>query len=426
MPKAERRITLETARRLAVTRQHLSGPVLPGTAEGMKELLRDLRCLQLDPISVLARTHELVLFSRLGAFDRSVFESLRWDERWLFEYLAHAASMVLTEDFPLHRWTMRQFTTGRDELPSWGLTGVAWEQRARAWIAENDALRRHVLSTIRRQGPVPSRALEDLSTESWRSSGWTHERNVSRMLDLLWLGGRILVAGRTGNQKFWDLAERVLPAWTPRRGMTERAVVRRAAQLSLRGLGVARTGEIRRHFTRNRYPGLNEVLAALKREGAVVPVTVIQSDGTALAGPWLIHAEDLPMVERLEAGEWQPRTTVLSPFDNLVCDRARTERLFGFWYRIEIYVPPPDRQYGYYVLPVLHGDRLVGRIDPVFDRKARRLRVNAVHAEPDMEAERSAGAATGQAVRDLAAWLGARDVTYEGTVPAVWARALRS
>jgi uncharacterized protein YcaQ len=416
MPQAERRITLETARRLAVTRQHLSGPVLPGTAEGMKELLRDLRCLQLDPISVVARTHELVLFSRLGAFDRSTFEALRWDERWVFEYVAHAASMVLTEDFPLHRWTMRQFTTGAG----------AWGQRARVWIAENESLRRHILSTIRREGPVPSRALEDLSEESWRSSGWTNERNVSRMLDLLWLGGRILVAGRTGNQKFWDLAERVLPSWTPRQGMTERAVVRRATHLSLRGLGVARMGEIKQHFTRGRYPGLPEMLTALKREGAVVPVSVAMPDGSALPGPWLIHTDELPLVERLEAGEWQPRTTVLSPFDNLVCDRARTERLFDFRYRIEIYVPPPDRVYGYYVLPVLHGDRLIGRIDPVFDRKAERLRVNAVHAEPYAEAERSNGAAVGRAVRDLAVWLGARDVTYEGPVPPKWARALNA
>src|SRR5215216_3500056 len=154
------------------------------------------------------------------------------------------------------------------------------------------------------------------------------------------------------------MAERWLPAWAPTRRPPEREVVRLAAQRSLRALGVATARDIDRHFTASRYPGLPAVLAGLERSGRVERVR-LAADGTEWPGPWYVHADDLPLLERLEAGDWEPRTTLLSPFDNLIIDRERTQRLFGFLYRMEIYVPRAARRYGYYVLPVLHGDRLV-------------------------------------------------------------------
>src|SRR5215216_1086823 len=213
------------------------------------------------------------------------------------------------------------------------------------------------------------------------------------------------------------MAEPSSPAWAPTRRPPEREVVRQAAQRSLRALGVATARDIDRHFTAGRYPGLASILAGLEREGRVERVRVAD-DGAEWPGPWYVHADDLPLLARLEAGDWRPRTTLLSPFDNLIIDRERTQRLFGFHFRMEIYVPRAARRYGYYVLPVLHGDRLIGRVDPAMDRRRGRLVVNAVHAEPDAPA--AAGPAVAAALGELAAFLGADGVELRQPPPERW------
>jgi uncharacterized protein YcaQ len=399
------------ARRLAITRQRLAGPRPPGEADGIFDLVCALGCLQLDPISVVARSHLLVLWSRLGAFDPAHLDTLLWRERRLFEYWAHCASIVPTEDYPLHRPMMRSYAAGD------GASG----RRARAWVEENIALRDHILTRLAARGPLPARAFESRAVSGWASTGWTSGRNVSRMLDFLWITGTIMVAGRSGQQKLWDLAERCLPAWAPRGDLSEREVVRRAAERSLRALGVATPAHIQAHFLRGRYPGLAGVLAELEAAGRIVSVHVVDG-GHRLPGRWYVHADDLPQLDRLAAGDgWVPRTTLLSPFDNLICDRRRTETLLGFEYRVEIYVPRVRRRYGYYVLPILHGDRLIGRIDPTLDRGRQRLVVHAVHAEPDAPPTAEAGRAVAAAVADLACFLGAREVAYGDRLPAAWA-----
>src|SRR5215216_1800152 len=213
------------------------------------------------------------------------------------------------------------------------------------------------------------------------------------------------------------MAERWLPAWPPTRRPPEREVVRLAAQRSLRALGVATARDIERHFTAYRYPGLPSVLASLERSGRIERVR-LAGDGAERNGPWYVHADDLTLLERLEAGDWRPRTTLLSPFDNLIINRERTERLFGFSFRLEIYVPKAARRHGYYVLPVLDGDRFIGRVDPALDRRTGRLVVHAVHAEPGAPA--AAGPAVATALHDLAAWLGADGVDLDQPPPQVW------
>ena len=408
MAPARRTLDPALARRLFVSRQGLTGPG-PAAAgpEAIMATATDLAGIQLDPISVVARSHLLVLWSRLGRFDPADLEALLWDERRLFEYWTHAAAIVCTADYPIHSLLMRRYPSDR----------YAHNQRLRAWLAANQALRRSILRQLRISGPLPTGALEDRAATSWQSSGWTAGRNVDRMLDVLWTQGRIMVAGRQGRQRIWDLAERWLPAWAPTRRPPEREVVRLAAQRSLRALGVATARDIDRHFTASRYPGLPAVLAGLERSGRVERVR-LAVDGTEWPGPWYVHADDLPLLERLEAGDWQPRTTLLSPFDNLIIDRERTQRLFGFHFRMEIYVPRAARRYGYYVLPVLHGDRLVGRVDPAVDRARGRLVVNAVHAQPDAPA--TAGPAVAAALEELAAFLGADGVELRQPPPRIW------
>jgi uncharacterized protein len=309
---------------------------------------------------------------------------------------------------------MRQYPTGR----------TGYSRRMQVWVAENDALRRHIVRQLRTEGPLRLRDFEDRAVVGWKSSGWTTDRNVERMLDYLWIKGRIVVAGRPGGQKLWDLAERWLPAWTPRERLSEPEVVRFCVERSVRALGVAQPGHIQQHFTRGRYPGLPGALAWLQRKGRLHPVRV--ADGAqVLPGPWFVHQDDLPALERLEAGEWNPRTTLLSPFDNLICDRSRTELLFGFRFRMEIYVPKADRKFGYYVLPILHGDRLIGRVDPLMDRATGRLEVKAVHAEPGAPITAAGGRAVRAALDDLARFLDASDLAFIGPVPEGWSKELR-
>jgi hypothetical protein len=376
-------LSLGEARRLAVRSQHLAGPPAAAGIDGMRQVLRGLRVLQLDPVNVVARSHLLVLWSRLGGFDRNDLNALLWRERWLFEYWAHAASIVLTEDYPIHRVMMRAYTTIENKP-------------MREWLAANEEFRRYVLDQLRDAGPLPGEAIEDRSAVSWTSTGWTNGRNVDRMLDTLWKQGVITVAGRDGLRRLWRLADFPAAADLPRE-----EVVTLAAGHALRALGVARARDVERHFTIGRYPGLD-----LGRMDWARPVRV--EGGRE---QWWVHRDTLGLLDE----ERRPRTTLLSPFDNLICDRNRTERLWSFAYRNEIYVPKHKRRFGSYVMPVLAGERLIGRVASRMDRKRGELVVEGVFAE-DACAGLVADAPVAAAIESLASFAGAGSVRYAGPV----------
>jgi uncharacterized protein len=339
--------------------------------------------LQMDPTSAVARSERLVLWSRLGNYDPAELERLRWKTRQLFDYWAY---IVPASDYAIHRETMRRYPRG-----AWARTNYVHE-----WLAANAGFRRYILRELRRRGPLRSRELEDRAELPWKTGGWNDGKSLGRMLELLWDAGKIGVAGRDGNERLWDLAERVFPTDQPRLPTAE--IARRVLDKQLRWRGVSRANEFGKVFD-GWVPGRERALKALIREGRFVPVGI-----EGLSGDWLAHAE------LLERGPGEPRSTLLSPFDKLVYYRDRTEELWGFRFRLEIYVPKTKRQYGYFVLPFLHGHELVGRIDPLFDRKAGVLRVNAVHWEPG--APRDARPALQAAVAELAEWLGASEVAY--------------
>jgi len=291
-------------------------------------------------------------------------------------------------------------------------------------MQQNEPLRVSILSALQQGGPLRSRDFEDTVQVAWRSSGWTDGRTVGRMLDFLWAQGHILVAKRMGAQKWWDLAERCLPpVWISKEPLAEHEVACAAAQKALRALGVATARDVTEHFTRHRYPGLSEVLIHLEATERILRVHV-QEQGKKLPGIWFVHAEWLPVLDRLEQQAWEPRTTLLSPFDNLICDRKRTARLFDFTYQSEIYTPKDKRRFGYYVMPILSGDQLIGRIDPTFDRGRKRLLINAVHAEPATLITAETGQAIAVAIEELAAFLGATTISYSHQLPEGWKRIL--
>lgn len=401
-------LTAAEVRRLAIHKQYLAGDRPPATAEGVMDVFRRLGCIQLDPIRAVERTQYLVLWSRLGAYERRWLHELQFAQRRLFEYWAHAASIVLTEHYPLHRYEMQRARSSTG--------GGAWAKRFRDWVDANAPFRDYVLAELAQRGVVDGGELEDRALVDWVSGGWTSSRNVTMMLDHLWSHGHIMVADRQGLRRLWIHSEHYFGALIDAPPLKPREVTRAALQIALKALGVATETHIRNHFMRGSYPHLAEVLQTLVREQIVLPVTI--RDGWP--GNWYLHADDLPLLAQLHSGGWQPRTTLLSPFDNLICDRKRTELLWDFDYRIEIYVPASKRQYGYYVLPVLHGERLIGRISPKMDYKRHILTIDGVYAEPDAPRDAATTTAVRQALHELAHWLGARTLEFTPDAARAW------
>ena len=403
-------LTLEQARRLAITKQRLAGPRPDPTADGIVDLATDLGCLQIDPIRVVEHPHFLIPWSRVGKYERSEMEKALWEEKRLFHYWAHAASLVPTTDYPIHQVLMRRYPSRQ---------GPA-QDRLRAWVSDNAALKRHVLSQLRKNGPMRTQDFTDLSVKGYTSGGWNDDRNVDRMLDYLWTKGKVMIAGRSGGlQRIWDLAERWFPEWTPKQTLTVQQSTRLAAERSVRALGVATQKQVNQYFTRNRYLDLPKVLTEFQRKGTFVPATV-----EGLPGRWFVHSEELETLDGLSRGGWEPRTTLLSPFDPLIADRARTKLMWDFDYTIEIYVPAAKRKYGYYVLPILVGDQLIGRVDPAMDRKTGVLTVKGIWAEPTALDSKLTATAVAKAIKDLAEFLGAKKIDYPKKVPPAWKKAL--
>lgn len=408
-----RAISPNLARQAAMASQQLSGPQASPTSATIFSTIQQLGCLQIDPLNVVARSPLLVLWSRLGAYDFADLESLLWDDKHLFEYWAHAASIVLTEDFPLHQPHMVNYAAGDSN----------WEKRVRQWLKKNQSFHQYILNELAQRGPLLHTEMENRIVEPWPSSGWTNNRNVTIMLQFMWERGEIMVSRRLGDgfglKKQWTLAENHLPQWADHEPWPQEQVVIEAAQKSLRALGVGTTKHIENHFIRGRYPGLAAVMEKLEGGGRIHPIH-IRADGQPLPGDWYIHSDTLPLLDQLEAGDWQPRTTLLSPFDNLICDRDRTELLFDFYYRSEIYTPKAKRKYGYYVMPILHGEQLIGRVDPKMDRKTKTLHIHAIHAEPGAPQTKKVRAAIRQAIEELAQFLGAKQIVYGQIAPEAW------
>ena len=348
-------VTPAEARRIAVRAQ-----LLDGSATDVLSTVRRLGFLQMDPISTVARPQYLVLWSRLGRYDRAELDRLLWDEKKLFEWNAFIWPI---EDLPLLRARMRE---------PWGR--AKWRQWQKQFLQEQSSLRRYVLRELERRGPMPSRELEHHAARAnERTTWWGTRAQLTWMLELLQLRGRIAVAGRQNGQRLWDLAER----WYPETQTVPLAEARQLLQEKrFRALGVR-----------------------LER------------------GRLVAHSD-------AEDGRVGNRVTFLSPFDRLVHDRNRAEALWDFFYRLEMYVPKGKRQYGYYVLPILRGDRIIGRIEPVFDKKAGALRVEGVFAEP--KAPAGAGSGIASALRRLAKWLGADEIAYSRKVPRIWRDSLRN
>ena len=354
------RLSPAMARRIALAAQGF-GAMRPevATRRHLAATVARLGLHQIDSVNVLVRAHYLPAFSRLGAYDRTLIDRAAWGpkrERRLFEYWAHEASLLPLAMHPLLRWRMAQAERG--EI-GWGsLRGFAGERRAEAEA---------ILARIRSDGPLAASDFE----EGKGKGGWWEWGDTKRALEWLFWAGRITTATRRASfERVYDLTERVVPAAvlalpTPPPDDARRALVAHAAT----ALGIATESDLRDYFRLKPGPARRAV-AELVEEGILVPAEV-----EGWSRPAFLH-RDARRPRRI-GGQ-----ALLAPFDPLVWERGRAERLFGFRYRIEIYTPAEKRLHGYYVLPFLLGDRLVARVDLKADRKASRLLAQKTTMEP--------------------------------------------
>jgi uncharacterized protein YcaQ len=382
MPRT--RLSEAAARRLAIAAQGLAAPRPEGPADWrtLRRMVKRLGLLQIDSVNVLVRAHYLPLFSRLGRYDRALFDAKtyrRRDSGALFEYWAHEASLLPVETQPLLRWRMAR----AEQLH--GIYGelAKFVRKRRDFV---DA----ALAEIRERGPL---AASELSGGGPGTSGWWGWHEGKTALEYLFWAGLVTTAMRRGSfERVYDLPERVLPravleAPTPDPADAKRALVHHAAT----ALGIATAADLRDYFRLSPADG-NPAIRELVEVGALVEVEV---EGWRQPA-YLDAASCIP--RRVEA------RALLVPFDPLVWERSRAERLFGFRYRIEIYTPAHKRVHGYYVLPFLLGDRLVARVDLKADRAQRTLRVHAAHGEDGIPPNEVAEALLAE-LRLLAAWL---------------------
>jgi uncharacterized protein len=349
-----RTLTRRQARRIAIRAQLLDA----AHPADLVSMVEHLTKLQIDPTAAVAPSADLISWSRLGlAYHPQHLRTALERDGTLFELTGRIRPM---SDLRLFLADMRAFPT---------------REGTRHWLEANEPFHHDILRRLEDEGPLLSREIPDTSVVPWESSGWTNDRNVTQMLEILARRGEVAIAGRREGQREWDLAERVYPADTPELPSAEARRIR--DERRLRSLGIVR----------------DKASGGVGSAGELVAV-----DG--LPGQWRVDPDALTTAE----SSFDGRTVLLSPYDRLVYDRARTAELFDYEYVLEMYKPKAKRRWGYFALPILHGDRLVGKLDATADRKAGILRVDAIHEDKPLT-KAIATAVHGQLV-ELARWLG--------------------
>lgn len=383
-------LTLGQARRIAVAAQGFSEAKPSGavTRAHLRRLISRIQVLQLDSVSVAVRAHYAPVFSRLGPYDRNVLDRSAWSHsakspRLLVEYWAHEAALMAVDDWPLMRWRMREYEHGR-----WGTEIV----RKNAKLADD------VVAAVAELGPSTAGQIEaHLESEPrGRKGPWWDRSDTKWVAEALWASGVLTTATRVGFARHYDLTERVLPPDVVGRVVDDDEAVRELALRGATALGVATEADIRDYFRLSPKQS-KPAVARLLAEGELEAVEVEGWKAPAYVRP----VQTVPRVDR--------GTALLCPFDPLIFFRPRVERLFDFHYRIEIYVPQPKRQFGYYVWPFLLDGQLVGRVDLKAERTQDALNVVGAFAEAGQDERRVAEALAGE-LRSMASWLGLGDV----------------
>ena len=398
-------VPLHAVRALALHVQGLTtanGAETPPTLPVIAAMVERLGCVQIDTLHMVRRSHYLTLWSRLGNYDPADFDRLIYDpaERRLFEYWMHAASIVPLSLYRHRLLEMERRRNGGGWWPDWSTQ------------AENQAMVEAVRARVESEGALRAANFEHNGP---KRGSWWDWKPAKHALEYLYNVGDFMISDRVNFQRVYDLRERVLPDWVdtslPAKADTDRALVEDAARAL--GLGAARHIA---DYTFMKRGQVAPIVAELCKTGVLVEVEAEQHDGGS--APVLVHRDHLPLLEQAADGDLIPtRTTFLNPFDNLVWAKGRDEQFWGFQQRLEAYKPEKDRIWGYYCLPILHRDRLVGRFDPKLERKTGSLILRALYLEPGIDPTEDLVADVAGAMREFMAWHAARDLVIERSTP---------
>jgi uncharacterized protein YcaQ len=392
--------SVETARELLLAAQGLRSAPKRATKDDVRGIIRRMGVLQIDSISVVARSPYLVLWSRLGSYEPRWLDELL-AEGALFEYWSHAACFIPMEDYGLYRRLM-----------------IEGGEKTKSWMRAHHEEIEHVMEHISENGPV--RAAEFARTDG-KAGGWWEWK---RALEHLFAAGELMISRRENFHRVYDLRERVLanalPGWEDALAPNEQEVRRALALKAVRALGVAVARWVPDYF-RTPKKGVAGLLEELADEGELVHAGI-----EGLDEPAYVHPDNAGSAEKLLSGALRSSvTTLLSPFDPVVWDRARALELFGFDYKIEVYTPAARRRYGYYSLPILHDGTLVGRLDAKAHRKQETFEVKAIHLEPDSPVNDDLVSDLSGALRDCADWHGTPEVLVRRSDPSELTETLR-
>jgi uncharacterized protein YcaQ len=385
------RIPVETVRRLLLGGQGLSED--PSGVDDLRALILRLGFVQVDTINVVEKAQHLTLATRMDGYRPAMLRALVEEERGLFEHWTHDASLIPVEFFPLWRHRFERYAKKVDRSAWW-----------RASLGEDgDAVIAHVEQRIRAEGPLASGDFEG----GGASAGWWSWKPQKSALEYLWRRGTLAVAHRRGFQKVYDLTERVLPEAVRKPAPSRKALIEWACGGALERLGVATPSEIAAYWNMVEGEQARAWCAAAAKEGRIAAVRAEDVDGNArpafAVANWSERAAEPPAAVRL-----------LCPFDPLIRDRKRLERFFGFHYRFEAFVPPPQREFGYYVMPVLEGDRFVARVDLKNHRRESTLEVRGLWWERGVRVGVRRRRALQEALERMARFLGAARVRGPG------------
>ena len=392
-------ISLKTAQTLAVVKQGLAQRPSNTDKRTLLDIIHQIGLLQLDTISVVARSHYLVMLSRAGLYDRIDLDALLYPDQHLFQQWAHAACYIPIKHYDYFApiiWARREWPIRREEERFSGL--------------DPQAIMDSVLAEIRAKGPMCSRDFDDPREK--RGTWWSY-KPAKHALSILYDRGQIMVQRRENFQIYYDLAERVYPPAVEPPVKTMNDYQRWGVERGLYHMGVATSNQVA-DYHRIKKPLTRQILTEMVEKETAVPIMVEDWKKQAY-----IHPDNLPLLEQIELGQYQPElTTFLSPFDNLTWYRDRLLALFGFDYKLEIYVPAAKRKYGYYVLPILHNGRFAGRLDPKADRKTKTMIIRHIYLEPGEVPDGELVEGIVEALREFMIFHGSEKLVIEYADPA--------
>lgn len=420
MPKTtSKTYPLSVLRTVALHTQKLDSPLgaNPPTSDEIYDVVDTIGAVQLDTLQMVHRSHYIAMWSRVGTYDPPDFDGLIYghqdgtehNSRRLFEYWLHAACIIPLTDY---RYLIPQIKKQR-----------AYSTRMQQWLAEtsNVELMKKVYKRIQEEGPLRS---QDFEHKGEKRGSWWDWKPAKRALEYLYNEGKLMISNRTKFQRHYDLRERVLPNWVDMTEPTEKEMHRYWLERGAKALGVCEAKHAA-HYTHMKLTPARPIINKLIKDKVFVEIEGELTDGTTKT--LIVHRDNLDVLQQAADGEIQPqRTTFLSPFDSLWWAQGRDIQFWNFEQTLEAYKPAPIRKWGYFCLPILHKDRLIGRFDPKLERKKGMLRLKALHLEPEIEATDKMVANVAQTMRDFLKFHEATDVVIEGGTAPDFAKRLQA